>query len=448
MKQPNYLPEVKSQYEDYPYPERDPENEKHNLHTPFTDCLDQINHYCFKGNRDFQKDFRVLVAGGGTGDSVIFLAEQLQDTAAEVVYLDMSEASMNVAKSRASIRGLNNITWVQGSLLDIPALDIGTFDFINCTGVLHHLENPEQGLSVLNNVLNDDGAMTIMVYATYGRTAVYQIQALMRFVNSNESDANAKVENCKTIINSLPEKHWYKMFARMYPDDNISSDIELYDLFLHSQDRAYTIPELYEYIENEGLNILHLFAYGQDEGNGLYDPASYIHDEHILDNIRKLSKVRQQAIAELMNGGILMHTFYAARDTDREASINDLDNIPFLNIFLALESYKSIYEAVKDASGMVGIQLGDKAIYFNKTTHAEGIFKYLDGNITLRDIFSKIIASPKYKKSKPTNISLRNEFTEIYASFQKYNFMLLRNKAIKYPKTTRDMKKRVMDMYT
>ena len=31
--------------------------------------------------------------------------------------------------------------------------------------------------------------------------------------------------------------------------------IGLYDLFLHKQDRAYTIPQLYEFVENAGLNI-------------------------------------------------------------------------------------------------------------------------------------------------------------------------------------------------
>ena len=56
-----------------------------------------------------------LVAGGGTGDATIFLAEQLRGTNAEVVHLDMSQASIALAQARAQIRGLDNITWVQKS---------------------------------------------------------------------------------------------------------------------------------------------------------------------------------------------------------------------------------------------------------------------------------------------------------------------------------------------
>ena len=83
---------------------------------------------------------------------------------------------MDIAKQRASIRGLNNITWMHTSLLDLPSLDIGKFDYINCSGVLHHLESPQEGLAALNSVLKQDGAILIMVYAKYGRTAIYQIQ--------------------------------------------------------------------------------------------------------------------------------------------------------------------------------------------------------------------------------------------------------------------------------
>ena len=55
-----------------------------------------MNHYCFSGKRDFSRKFRVLVAGGGTDDAAFFFAEQLRGTNAEVVYLDISQASMKV----------------------------------------------------------------------------------------------------------------------------------------------------------------------------------------------------------------------------------------------------------------------------------------------------------------------------------------------------------------
>lgn len=99
------------------------------------DELAELNHYCFKGRQSFRDGFRCLVAGGGTGDAAIYLAEQLRSVNGEVVYLDLSEASRRIAEQRARIRGLENIQWITGSLLDLPTLGLGTFDYVNCSGV-------------------------------------------------------------------------------------------------------------------------------------------------------------------------------------------------------------------------------------------------------------------------------------------------------------------------
>src|SRR3954470_10675632 len=123
---------VRDQYENYPYPERKPEDEKQRLLHTWPEQLAQINHYCFRGRCDFRNGFRVLVAGGGTGDATIYLAEQLSRTNAELVHLDLSAASMDIARRRAEIRGLKNIRFVQGSLLEAPALGLGSFDYISC----------------------------------------------------------------------------------------------------------------------------------------------------------------------------------------------------------------------------------------------------------------------------------------------------------------------------
>ena len=142
--------------------------------------LPMINHYCFAGKQSFKNGFRALVAGGGTGDATIFLAEQLRHSNAQIVHLDLSQASIAIAQERARIRGLTNITWVHDSLLSLPALGLGKFDYINCSGVLHHLADPDQGFNALRSVLKPDGAVGLMVYATTGRTAVYQTQAMLR----------------------------------------------------------------------------------------------------------------------------------------------------------------------------------------------------------------------------------------------------------------------------
>ena len=75
MTVPGHLDSVRRQYENYPYPGRNPEEEKTHLKVILMDSLGWINHYCFGGKENFQNSFRAFVAGGGTGDSTIFLGD-------------------------------------------------------------------------------------------------------------------------------------------------------------------------------------------------------------------------------------------------------------------------------------------------------------------------------------------------------------------------------------
>ena len=65
---------VHDQYEAYPYPARDPEDEAHRLITGSPSHILEIEHFIFAGGR--ASNLRALVAGGGTGDGAIMLAQQ------------------------------------------------------------------------------------------------------------------------------------------------------------------------------------------------------------------------------------------------------------------------------------------------------------------------------------------------------------------------------------
>ncbi len=160
-----YLAEVRAQYESLPYPPCDPADERKRLARTWLDDLPMLNHYGFAGRQDFRRGFRALVAGGGTGDATIFLAEQLRETDAQIVHVDFSGASIALAKERAAVRGLANITWIHDSLLALPTLDLGSFHYVNCVGVLHHLDDPDAGLDALLAALEPDGALGVPVLA-------------------------------------------------------------------------------------------------------------------------------------------------------------------------------------------------------------------------------------------------------------------------------------------
>ena len=154
---------VKQQYEAFPYPERDPEDERKRLITGSPSHPVEMDHYLFGGARDWSRPLRVLVAGGGTGDGLIQLAHYLQAAGKphEITYVDLSEASRAVAEARARVRGLTAITFHTGSLLD--AAEFGQFDYIDCCGVLHHLPDPDAGFRALRAALSGIPASTVVL---------------------------------------------------------------------------------------------------------------------------------------------------------------------------------------------------------------------------------------------------------------------------------------------
>jgi 2-polyprenyl-3-methyl-5-hydroxy-6-metoxy-1,4-benzoquinol methylase len=314
----NFLPEVRNQYEKLPYPERNPEDEHKRLLGTNLDNLRKINHYCFKGSAKFSKDFRVLVAGGGTGDALIYLAEQLKNQNVEITYLDLSSASMDIAQARAKIRGLDNIVWRQGSLLDLNAEQHGEFDYINCSGVLHHLESPIEGLRSLKAVLAPKGAMGIMVYAKYGRTAIYQMQELLRIVNGPQRDVEGQIQNAKSVLDVLPVTNWLKRSKDLHSDHERYGDIGIYDLFLHSQDRAYSIPELAEWLSICDLEFIE-FAENKDK----YNPLNWVTDAGLASELAQKPDFDRYAIAELITGDIIKHAFYCGRSADTTIKLTD-----------------------------------------------------------------------------------------------------------------------------
>ena len=71
------MSKVTEQYEAFPYPDRDPADEKTRLIRGSPSSPVEIDHYLFAGQRDWSKPLRALVAGGGTGDALIQLAQML-----------------------------------------------------------------------------------------------------------------------------------------------------------------------------------------------------------------------------------------------------------------------------------------------------------------------------------------------------------------------------------
>jgi len=421
--------QVKQQYETFPYPYRDPAEETRRLRRTFHDDLDLVNHYCFRGRRDFRRGFRVLVAGGGTGDATIFLAHQLADTDASIVHLDLSDASIDVARQRARRRGLEEkITWIQGSLLDAAALDLEPFDYINCCGVLHHLDSPAAGLAALVSVLKDDGAMALLLYGRYGRVGVYQMQELMRLVNHDEHDPQTMVDNTKEVFASLPYSNVLKRMAGGLADDGSMNDTEFYDMFLHAKDRPFSVPEVYGLLDGAGLQLIE-FCHTRFTNRSLYDYRYAFRSEGLRRRLARLPRRRQQAAAELYWGAQVRHDFWASRRSDTIADPRHPQNVPFFSetaeasgvrksLMQAVDAPAGVWNASVNAAHCTKLSL---RLVFNEVNRQW--LKLIDGRRTMGEIVRTIAQRGGPVRSEAEVWDL---CCEAFESLRMFDFVLLR----------------------
>ena len=168
--------EVRAFYERHPYP-------------PPVDSLEKYrrlgqdrqkrraDYHLFWPARPYREDQSILIAGCGTSQAA---KHALRWPAAQVTGIDFSATSVRSTEELKRKYSLNNLQVRQLPIERVGDLNM-SFDQIICTGVLHHLAEPDAGLSALRGVLNPDGgAMHLMVYAPYGRTGIYMLQEFCR----------------------------------------------------------------------------------------------------------------------------------------------------------------------------------------------------------------------------------------------------------------------------
>jgi SAM-dependent methyltransferase len=413
---------VRDQYEAYPYPARDPGDEARRLITGSPSHILEIEHFVLRGGR--AGDLRALVAGGGTGDGAIMLAQQLADReTGSVTYLDMSSASLAIAQARAEARGLLNITFHQGSLLDLPVMAAergwAPFDYIDCCGVLHHLADPGAGLAALVSVLAPGGGLGLMVYGELGRTGVYPAQrAIARLGGPSPAGggpADERLALARKLTAALPDGNWLK--RNDYVVDHLAGDdAGFHDLLLHSRDRAYLVGEVVALMNGAHLRISGFLP------AGAYQPSSYLDDQDLIRRAAALAPEDQWALAEELSGALKTHAFYAIRNDDNNrgaAKGFEPHMVPVLRDMAP----GRLAASLSKSPGM-NATLGGVTRRFEVSADAPAIIALIDGKRTLRQIHGRWRAQMTKQQKKIAWPEFQEEFSALFDILHPLNMLL------------------------
>jgi SAM-dependent methyltransferase len=370
--------ELRAQYEAFPYPARDPADERKRLVSGSPSHIVEIDHYVFGGRRDWSRPFRALIAGGGSGDAAIMLAQQLADARcpAEVVHLDLSESAQAIARARAQVRGLTNLRFARGSLLEAT----GPYDYIDCCGVLHHLQDPAAGARALAKALARDGGIGAMVYAPYGRDGVYPLQEALRTLTGDAAPAE-RLKAARIAIAKLPKTH---PFARNpFVSDHKSGDAGFYDLLLNPIDRPFTVRDVAALVDGAGLRLTGLIEPAR------YRPETFIDDPAILARLPK-DMLERAAFAEAWTGNMRRHVFYAVQADNRAALPASPDDPAAIPVPVDFDPAKS---AALAQGQTIKAEFDGLALRFAVPPLAGAIARLIDGRRSLAEIH-RAIAPP------------------------------------------------------
>ena len=254
-----------------------------------------------------RENLDILIAGCGTSQAASYA---LREPDARITAIDVSATSLRHTRDLQHKYNLENLELHQLPIEKVE--EIGRcFDLVVCTGVLHHLPDPDHGLCALRNVLRPQGAMRLMVYARYGRAGIYMMQEYCRLLGIRPSGDD--LESLSATLDALPADHPISGVLRRAAD--FRQPEAMADALLHPQDRAYTVPELHAWLDRCGMS----FGRWIEQAPYLAQCGLVARSPHAA-RLALLPSRQMHAAVELFRGTMVSHGFIAYRDDRPDAS--------------------------------------------------------------------------------------------------------------------------------
>jgi SAM-dependent methyltransferase len=119
--------------------------------------------------RNFKKNIglgkKIIEVGSGTCQLSLALSHGTNNF---VVALDPTKKSLDLGYEFSVNNNINNCVFIHADIFSNP-IKPGTFDFVWCSGVLHHTKSPELGFKIISEWVKPGGIILVGLYNRYGR---------------------------------------------------------------------------------------------------------------------------------------------------------------------------------------------------------------------------------------------------------------------------------------
>lgn len=241
---------MRAQYATWPYPQvpllaKVPSTHPYELH------VDWLWDRAGRGRAPAKP--RIWIAGCGTFQPYVF---GVANPHAEIVATDLSEASLAIARRRCAVHRQKHVAFAPVDLDDASTFPDGSFDLIECYGVLMNVTDPAATLRALRAKLTPNGVLRLMVYPHWSRQRVFQLQRLAGLLGLHRDDRSHPAA-LRTFVRRLPRAHPLRFAFTTYAESK--NDAGVVDAFLHAGDRGFTGFQLGALLSAAGLRPSYWF---------------------------------------------------------------------------------------------------------------------------------------------------------------------------------------------
>jgi ubiquinone/menaquinone biosynthesis C-methylase UbiE len=191
---------------------------------------------------------KILIAGSGTGRHALQVAQSFRNV--DVTAIDLSRASLAYATKMARQLKIQNIEFYQADILEMSGFK-DRFHIIECSGVLHHMQDPLQGWHALTQLLEPGGLMKTALYSSRARRPIELARQLI-----SENQLTSSTEHIRIFRQALFDNLISGDFSEIKRSPDFYNLSGCRDLLFHAQEHQFTPLNIDACVEALGLEFL------------------------------------------------------------------------------------------------------------------------------------------------------------------------------------------------
>ncbi|NEQ65787.1 MAG: class I SAM-dependent methyltransferase [Symploca sp. SIO2D2] len=196
----------------------------------------------------------ILDAGCGTGYKSLVLAQA--NPGAKIIGIDLSEASVSLARDRLKYHGVEGAEFQVLAIEDLQQLPY-QFDYINCDEVLYLFPDPAVGLKAMKSVLKPDGMIRANLHSSLQRVQYFRAQEVFKMMGlMDDNPRELEIELVHDTMKALKDRVTLK--ALTWKPNYQEDDQSILMNYLFQGDKGYTILELFSALRAADLEFINM----------------------------------------------------------------------------------------------------------------------------------------------------------------------------------------------